>query len=72
MGGLLFDEMDYASARQYLDRFHLVAKPSARSLWLSIQTARKIDADTDVSELVQRLQTDFPDSRENQLWKEQQ
>jgi type IV pilus assembly protein PilF len=72
MGGLLFDEMDYVGARQYLDRYHLVAKPSARSLWLSIQTARKIDADTDVSELVQRLQTDFPDSREFQLWKEQQ
>jgi type IV pilus assembly protein PilF len=72
MGGLLFDKMDYTSARLYLDRYHLVAKPSARSLWLSIQTARKIDADTDVSELVQRLQTDFPDSREYQLWKEQQ
>ena len=72
MGGLLFDEKDYEGARVYLDRYHLVAKPGARSLWLSIQAAEKIDASTDVTELVQRLQTDFPNSREYQLWKEQQ
>ena len=70
MGGLLFDEMDYEEARLYLDRYHLVAKPGPRSLWLSIQTALKLDPDADVSELVQRLQTDFPESREYQSWKE--
>jgi len=72
MGGLLVDEMDYEGAKVYLDRYHLVATPGARSLWLSIQAAQKIDANSDVSELVQRLQTDFPTSREYQLWKEQQ
>jgi type IV pilus assembly protein PilF len=72
MGGLLFDEMNYQDAKEYLDRYHLVAKPSARSLWLSIQTAWKIDPDTDVSELVKRLQTDFLETQEYQFWKEQQ
>ena len=72
MGGLLFDEMDYEGARLYLDRYHLVAKPGPKSLWLSIQTAWKLNPDVDVSELVQRLQTDFPNSREYQLWQEQQ
>ena len=72
MGALLFEQKDYEGAKLYLDRYHLVAKPSPRSLWLSIQTAWKIDADTDVTELVRRLQTDFPDSQEYQLWKEQQ
>jgi len=72
MGGLLLGEMDYEGAKVYLDRYHLVAKPGARSLWLSIQAAQKIDASTDVTELVERLQTDFPNSREYQLWKEQQ
>ena len=70
MGGLLFGEMDYQGAKLYLDRYHLVAKPGPRSLWLSIQTAWKINPDADVSELMQRLQTEFPNSRENQFLKE--
>jgi type IV pilus assembly protein PilF len=69
MAGLLFDEMDYDNAQIYLDRYHLVARPSPRSLWLSIRTALSIDPDSDVSELVQRLGTDYPDSEEYQLWK---
>lgn len=72
MGGLLFDEMDYENAKIYLDRYHLVARPGPRSLWLSIRTALSIDPDTDVSELVQRLGTDYPDSQEYQFWKELQ
>ena len=72
MSGLLFNEMDYKGAWSYLDRYHLVAKPNPRSLWLSIQAASKIDASADVTELVERLKTDFPDSREYQTWKEQQ
>jgi type IV pilus assembly protein PilF len=69
MAGLLFDEKDYDDAKIYLDRYHLVATPSPRSLWLSIRTALSIDPDTDVSELVQRLGTDYPDSEEYQFWK---
>lgn len=69
MGGLYFDEMDYANAQIYLDRFHRAAQPTPRSLWLAIRTSLSVDPDTDVSELVQRLGTDFPDSREYQLWK---
>ena len=69
MAGLLFDEEDYQDTQLYLDRFHLVAQPSPRSLWLSIRTALSIDSNTDVSELVKRLGTDYPDSREYQLWK---
>jgi type IV pilus assembly protein PilF len=72
MGGLYYDEMDYRNAEIYLNRFHLVARPTARSLWLSIRAALALDPGTDVSELVQRLGTDFPDSREYRLWLEQQ
>jgi type IV pilus assembly protein PilF len=69
MGGLYFDEKDYATAQKYLDRYHLVAKPSPRSLWLAIRTSLSVDPNTDVSELVQRLGTDFPESKEYELWK---
>ena len=69
MAGLLFDEKDYEETQTYLDRYHLVAAPSPRSLWLSIRNALSLDANADVSELVQRLGTDYPDSEEYQLWK---
>lgn len=69
MAGLLFDEMEYEETQIYLDRYHLVAAPSPRSLWLSIRNALSLDANADVSELVQRLGTDYPDSEEYQLWK---
>jgi type IV pilus assembly protein PilF len=69
MAGLLIDETDYENAKIYLDRYHLVARPSPRSLSYSIRTALEVDSDTDVSELVQRLGTDYPDSEEYQLWK---
>jgi len=69
MAGLLIDETDYKNAKLYLDRYHLVARPGPRSLSYSIRTALEIDSGTDVSELVQRLGTDYPDSEEYQLWK---
>ncbi len=72
MGSLLFDETNYKDAKIYLDRYHLVGRPSPRSLWLSIQAAWEINPDTDVTELVERLQTDFPESKEYQFWQEQQ
>jgi type IV pilus assembly protein PilF len=69
LGGLYFDLGDYADAQVYLDRFHLVAKATPRSLWLSIRTALALDPQADISGLVKRLGTDFPDSREYDLWK---
>ena len=69
MAGLLIGETDYENAKIYLDRYHLVARPGPRSLSYSIRTALEIDPNTDVSELVQRLGTDYPDSEEYQLWK---
>ena len=69
MGGLYFDEMNYESAQLYLDRFHLVAQPTPRSLWLSIRTSLELDSHADISALVKRLGTDYPDSREYELWK---
>lgn len=68
MANLLFDEGEYASAKPYLDHFHLVAKPTARSLWLAIRNTLKLDGHGDVAELAKRLEADFPDSKEYQEW----
>lgn len=69
MAGLLYEQKEYESSQIYIDRFHLVAQPSARSLDLSIRIGLAEDSATDISELVQRLGEDFPDSREYQFWK---
>lgn len=68
MANLLYDEGQYAAAKPYLDHFHLVAKPSARSLWLAIRNTLELDGQGDVAELAQRLANDFPDSKEYQEW----
>jgi type IV pilus assembly protein PilF len=64
MAQLLFDQGEYVAAKFYLDRFHLVAKPTARSLWLAIRNTLQIDGQGDITELAQRLGNEFPDSEE--------
>lgn len=70
MGNLLFDEGNFDAAKLYVDRFHLVANPTSRSLWLAIRNELEIDSDADVNELADRLKRDFPDSSEYKSWLE--
>ena len=67
---IYFEEGDFAKARFYLGRYHLVANPTAKSLWLLIRTDLELDNASNVDELVLRLQTDFPESKEYQFWLE--
>jgi type IV pilus assembly protein PilF len=68
MANLLFDQGEYIAAKPYLDRFHLVAKPTASSLWLAIRNTLQIDGQGDVTELAQRLGSEFPNSKEYKSW----
>ena len=68
MAKLNFSNANFDQAGSYIDRYHLVARASAASLWLAIRVALERDGETDVSELAQRLETDFPDSREYKDW----
>jgi type IV pilus assembly protein PilF len=68
MADIKFEAGDYEAARLYVDRFHLVARPSAKSLWLAIQNTLQLDGRADISELVKQLETGFPDSKEYQAW----
>ena len=61
---------EFERAKDYIDRYHLVARANAQSLWLAIRSTLELDADGDVSELAQRLGTEFPDSPEYQDWLE--
>jgi len=62
------DDQNHRDAKLYLDRYHLVAQPSAKSLWLSIRTELMLNKDRNVDELANQLQTNFPDSDEYQSW----
>lgn len=68
MGELMFSEADHQNARLYLDRYHFVAQPSAKSLWLSIRNTLELDGDGDIAEMAQLLKEKFPDSQEYQEW----
>ena len=70
MGDVLYKEGDYSNAKIYLDRYHLVSKASAKSLWLAIRNTLELDDQGDIEELAQRLETEFPDSREYVEWKQ--
>ncbi|MFZ9039799.1 MAG: type IV pilus biogenesis/stability protein PilW, partial [Gammaproteobacteria bacterium] len=65
---LMFSEGDHVQAKFYIDRYHLSAPASAKSLWLAIQNTLELDSAGDVDELAQRLESEFPDSREYQDW----
>ena len=68
MAKIYFDDQNFKSAKLYLDRYHLVAKPSAKSLWLSIRAELELNKNRDVDELANQLQINFPDSDEYQFW----
>ena len=68
MAQILFDQGEYVAAKPYLDRFHLVDRPTARSLWLAIRNTLQIDGQGNVTELAQRLGDEFPNSEEFKAW----
>ena len=70
MGDIAFEEGRFDNSKLYMDRYHLTNNPSARSLWLAIRATLELDADGDVSELGERLETEFPRSREAKQWAE--
>jgi type IV pilus assembly protein PilF len=68
MAKIRFDDQNFKDAKLYLDRYHMVAPPSAKTLWLSIRTELELNKKQDVDELANQLQTDFPESDEYQSW----
>jgi type IV pilus assembly protein PilF len=68
MAKITFEDQNFKQAKIYLDHYHLVARPSARSLWLTIRTELALGSYYDVDELAAQLRKDFPDSDEYQSW----
>ena len=70
MADILFDEGDYEGAKLYIDRYHLAARASAKSLWLAIRNTLELNSGADVSEYAERLEKEFPDSPEYKAWQQ--
>ena len=54
----------YLMARAYIQRYHAIAKPSAESLWLQIQSEKALGAQEHYLKYARKLLKDFPDSDE--------
>ena len=68
MARIRFEDQNFKQAKIYLDQYHLVARPSAKSLWLTIRTELALGSNYDVDELAAQLRKDFPHSDEYQSW----
>lgn len=54
----------FLMARAYIQRYHAVAKPSAESLWLQVQSEKALGAQEHYLKYARQLLRDFPDSEE--------
>ena len=68
MAKISFEDQNFKYAKLYVDRYHLVAEPSSKSLWLAIRTEMMLDSNQNIDELADLLQMNFPYSDEYNSW----
>ena len=54
----------YLMARAYVQRYHAIARPTAESLWLQVQSEKALGAQEHYLKYARKLLNDFPDSDE--------
>ena len=54
----------YLMARAYVQRYHAIARPTAESLWLQVQSEKALGAQEHYLKYARKLLKDFPDSDE--------
>ena len=54
----------YLMARAYIQRYHAIARPTAESLWLQVQSEKALGAKEHYVKYAKQLLNDFPDSDE--------
>jgi type IV pilus assembly protein PilF len=70
MAQVSYDKGDDLAARGYLQRYQAVAKHTPQSLWLGIQTERRLGDKNAVASYEMLLRGNFPDSKEAKLLQE--
>jgi type IV pilus assembly protein PilF len=71
MADVMYRKENYMSTRAYLQRFGEVSKYTPQSLWLGIQTERKLGDDQAEARYAKLLQSQYPDSLEFKRWLEE-
>ncbi len=70
MAKVSYERGEYLSARAYLQRYLEVGRHTPATLWLGIQTERKLGDQDALASYSLLLRNNFPDSREAQLLRE--
>jgi type IV pilus assembly protein PilF len=68
MAGLFFEDQNFEDASRYIDRYHLVAPPTAQSLWLAIRIELELGNSLGAEEHAFMLGRNFPESDEFNSW----
>ncbi len=66
MASISFDQQRYKQARNYLQRYSNVAKPTSKTLWLGFHIERKLNNKEAQVQYARLLRNQFPDSLETQ------
>lgn len=64
MAAVSYDKQDYLRARAFLQRHEAVARPTAQTLFIGVQTERKLGDLQTARGYERRLKTEFPDAPE--------
>jgi type IV pilus assembly protein PilF len=70
MAAISYEDAQYLPARAYLQRYLVVARHTARSLWLGIRIERKLGDVDAVASYALALSNRFPESDEARLLRE--
>lgn len=61
---LSYDRKEYLKARAFLQRYEVVARPTAETLWLAVQNERALGDMTAARSYERRLRQEFPESQQ--------
>lgn len=65
---ITFEEKNHELTALYLERFHLVGKPTARSLWLDVRNELEQNNKSKAYTQAEQLKNSFPNSTEYKSW----
>ena len=64
MAMISYDRQDYLRARAFLQRYESIAKATPQTLWIGVQTERKLGDLQSARGYERRLKTEFPEAQE--------
>jgi type IV pilus assembly protein PilF len=72
LASIYFGNGDFPAAKEYLDQFNAMSRPTSRSLWLGIRLSRVLGDENQLASYAVALKNMFPESEEYRLYQERQ